>query len=392
MMKTVKGVVTKLGDGWAVLLTTDGTFVRAPTGTRRLVVGSEVEVTIPSRRDMITGVLVGFLSTLVSPCRRSPTGRGSRTRAAARRGGLASRLATSRLAWVAAAAFLFVLGGTVLRGMAPPAAPAILVALDINPSLELGLDQQLKLVRAQGLNKEGTHLARTLRRGMTLAEAVTASVAVATAWGYIDRNRDDNVVLASVLAAPETGRARPPVPGTAPDGTAAAIVEDAIATIDEATREAFVSTGVRGYLKVWKMDPWERAEGKRLNMSANRYHLLKLAREQGAAVNSAVLRKSVRDAMFTLGAPPEELFEQFPPGRTTPPKEPKVKEDKEQKKDDVGPPPAPKEVKPKKDATPPAPKEVPRKKQPPKPDASPGSKTRPTKPETPGKSDAPRPP
>ncbi|MEW6193479.1 MAG: anti-sigma factor domain-containing protein [Bacillota bacterium] len=80
-------------------------------------------------------------------------------------------------------------------------APVAYVALDINPSLELGIDRQERVVKVVCLNEEARRLAAGVKvRGLPVTKAVTVLLGRAKALEYLDSRRP-GVVLVTVVPA-----------------------------------------------------------------------------------------------------------------------------------------------------------------------------------------------
>lgn len=74
--------------------------------------------------------------------------------------------------------------------------PVAYVALDINPSVELGLDRQEQVIRVQALNSDAKRLIAGLElRGQPVAQAVRLLIGRAAALGYVGSDREGVVLL-----------------------------------------------------------------------------------------------------------------------------------------------------------------------------------------------------
>jgi len=86
-----------------------------------------------------------------------------------------------------------------------PAAAAAYVALDINPSLELAVDNDGKVMEARGLDEEGEELLKKVTpEKLDVYQAVELLVAGAARYHYL--NDTNNVVLATVTPARENAK------------------------------------------------------------------------------------------------------------------------------------------------------------------------------------------
>lgn len=103
-----------------------------------------------------------------------------------------------RLLSLAAALAAVFIGLGLYRYFLP--APVAYVALDINPSLELGIDRQERVVKVVCLNEEARRLAAGVKvRGLPVTKAVTVLLGRAKALEYLDSRRS-GVVLVTVIS------------------------------------------------------------------------------------------------------------------------------------------------------------------------------------------------
>lgn len=161
-MSRQRGLVLELEKGLAVVLTPDGQY-------RRIAAG----------RDWRLGQEIQFESTVVALPRHrrvSP-------------------------AWLVAAVVLLALlvpGTLSLRSWLSQPALAAYVAVDINPSLELQVDADGKVLAAQAVNDDALQLLQELTlKGLPLEQAVRAITEKAVAAGYLSES-NDNMLLITV--------------------------------------------------------------------------------------------------------------------------------------------------------------------------------------------------
>lgn len=106
-----------------------------------------------------------------------------------------------RLALAAAACVLVVMGGQWLYGT-----PTTHISIDINPSLELGVNRFDRVVSVQGWNEDGTALAREAKvENLSYTQAVQAILSTDTVQALLAENA---VVEIGVIGEDETRCAR----------------------------------------------------------------------------------------------------------------------------------------------------------------------------------------
>lgn len=97
---------------------------------------------------------------------------------------------------------LFVMVGSIFgfNLMSENKAPVSYVAVDINPGVEFTLNIYNRIISASATNKDGELLLAGLDyKGQNIDEAVNDFINEAYKLGYIDKNKDDNAVLITVV-------------------------------------------------------------------------------------------------------------------------------------------------------------------------------------------------
>ncbi|GAB2698406.1 anti-sigma factor domain-containing protein [Paenibacillus thermoaerophilus] len=159
-----KGVVMEITPGEIVLLTRDGQFIRIPRGSRECEIGDEIQLV------------------------QQP--------APVRGGSFRMRALVSGLV---AACVLLVMGLAALFGRFDRD-PVIMayVTLDINPSVEMGIDTKERVRELTGINPEGAALISGLDyNGKTVAQLTAELVALAEQQGYLKKVEEVDIVVST---------------------------------------------------------------------------------------------------------------------------------------------------------------------------------------------------
>lgn len=216
------------------------------------------------------------------------------------------------------------------------------VSVDINPSLEFGLDARERVCVARALNPEGEEILAGLRYRRRLLDEVLVDVTVrAVEKGYLGGERA-GAILVTVTPAAEHRPARVSPPGR-PAGTSATLGPagpsgavagggepaaaapvtapargrpglDPVGVRDEAVRAAervLRERGVRAAVKGLAAGPEVREEAERLHISPGRLVLYLVARDAGIEVSLEELRRGpvaeifreARGRQFQKGGP-----------------------------------------------------------------------------------------
>lgn len=166
---------------------------------------------------------------------------------------------------VAASLLIFVLAGQLYLGKMPPAAAYL--TIDINPSIELAVSTDKRVVSARGLNSDGEKILSEVKtRGRDLPEAVKLIIAQAVTDQYL-KSQDDNVILATLTV----------------DIDAEPVV--ALDAVYDAIKNPVDSGGVDAEVIIEPVKPEMRQEAERSGISTGRYLLLQRSSKKGVPVS-----------------------------------------------------------------------------------------------------------
>lgn len=166
---------------------------------------------------------------------------------------------------VAASLLIFILAGQLYLGQTPPAAAYL--TIDINPSVELAISVDRKVVSARSLNSDGERVLAEVRiKGRDLREAVELIVAQAVADQYL-REKDDNIILATLTV----------------DGDSEPVVD--LDSVYAAIKSPVESGGVDAEVIIEPVQPEMRQEAARSGISTGRYLLLQKSGKKGVPVS-----------------------------------------------------------------------------------------------------------
>ncbi|MEW5954055.1 MAG: anti-sigma factor domain-containing protein [Bacillota bacterium] len=222
----IKGIVLEKESHWCIILAPDGQFHRIPLPPGPVEVGQE-----------ITGVK-GY-----------------------------NRLLRSIL--VAASLLVAVVAWQLWGAMAPRA--VAYVSLDLNSSIELGLDRKAVIVSASGLNRQGNDLlADCPVQNLSLEDGIDQLIDHAVAAGYFKRER--NIVLSTVTVAESSKE----ITGE---------------RLSSAIEGSLSKSGVQADVLVEDVDKDFREEAKSLGLSPGRYLVLKDFESRGVNVTAEYLNE-----------------------------------------------------------------------------------------------------
>jgi hypothetical protein len=160
MGKEIQGIVMEINPRSCIIMTREGEFHKVPRPAHKVMVGEEIKTQLP----------------------------------------LSSRSKWIRLSSIAAAAMFIMLVGWYFYRTAMPVAVAH-VSLDINPSIELSVDQNSCVIDGIGYNEEGKLLLVSVPViGKNVYTAIADLIAVAIQQHYLDPNKE-NVVFTTIVQA-----------------------------------------------------------------------------------------------------------------------------------------------------------------------------------------------
>lgn len=175
---------------------------------------------------------------------------------------------------VAASLLIILFCGHFYNGLRPEI--VAYVSLDINPSIELGVDNKEKVLQARGLNDDGRELLAQARvTGQNLDRAMELLIDEAMRESYIKPDTE-NVILSTV---------------TVEKKDASISKEKILKAIDK----PLYNSKVKADVVVEQVAPELRQEAKRTGLSSGRYLLQIKAQNQGVSITAKELKtKSLR--------------------------------------------------------------------------------------------------
>jgi len=166
---------------------------------------------------------------------------------------------------VAASLLIFILAGQLYLGQMPPAAAYL--TIDINPSIELAVSTDKRVVSARGLNSDGEKILSEVKtKGRDLPEAVKLIIAQAVTDQYL-KSQDDNVIMATLTV----------------DSDAEPVV--ALDAVYDAIKNQVDSGGVDAEVIIEPVKPEMRQEAAKSRISTGRYLLLQRSSKKGVSVS-----------------------------------------------------------------------------------------------------------
>lgn len=267
---TERWLVMKTGPDWMLLVSREGEFRRLPLQAKPVRVGEEIDLPVmPGATAQVeTGVELNSSATRFR----------------------------FRMGWkvyaVAAAVALLALAPALRMALVPK--PFAVVAIDINPGLELELDSRSRVLRAVPKNEDGrTVLSALSLRGLDVYTAAERVVRHSQEAGFIASDRD-NLVLAAIVEL-SSGKRGFPVPETN--------------KLEEAIVSALKERGAGGFVAVSRVQPEIREAAIDEGLTVNKYIVLQKVQSMGVALSlQAVRSESVKSILDRAGLAPESVF------------------------------------------------------------------------------------
>jgi len=273
-MNETKGLVMKVTDGYMVVMCDDGRFRNLPLPKRVPGVGERIVVPLQEKKRF-----------------------------------------SINFHWVSAAAVLiiFLVGSSLWLQLRVKAYH--LMAIDINPSLELYLGSEGHVIRAKPLNKDAEDLLNALQLDkLPVSEAIPQLIQKSVALGYIT-NDAKSLIMVSVVKLREGASEISP------------------GYLEDLVDKTLQAEDLNGYLKLELADEALYKESKEKNLSLNKLILAQQAEERGFHLYfDHAGSKPVQSVLDEAGARVEQFF--VPVGAI--PKEPAspaVKEPQEGKRE-----------------------------------------------------------
>lgn len=248
-MKAVKGVVMRIEKKSITVYSSEGDFLKIPPPGIKPAIGQVIEVGCKPRR-----LLIPFAA--------------------------------------AAAVIILALALGMFGYIAGPEAAVAYVALDINPSIELYVNNNARVVTTRALNDEaGAVLSSVRLEGVDVYQALGLLVKETYAKGYI-KKEDKNIVLASVIPLQ--------------NGAGSLVNEIKIRdTIYNKMKEQQIT----GFVVVNKAREEAEKEAEKMGLSVNKYLVYDRMSREGIQVTPEKFRsRSVRQVVEQSGARIDRLF------------------------------------------------------------------------------------
>lgn len=255
-MAIKKGVVLEIEGPEAIVLTDRGEFERIPLGRRQLDIG--MEITLPSRRR--SSLLFG-------------------------------RAWTGWVAGVAAVLMLMAIVPLLSQVQQSDGEVVAYVHIDINPSIELAVNDNEKVVAAEPFNNDGRRILSEVRVvGQDMEEAVAHITEQAVEDGFINKSAKNAVMIALT-----------PASGQRVAGVWEKRLEQSVNTaLSEQHQVAVVDTRI-GSTEL-------RLNAKKQGLSVGKFMVLLAAKEKNLDITVAQVKKSpIGEVIQKKGGSPEEL-------------------------------------------------------------------------------------
>lgn len=193
---------------------------------------------------------------------------------------------------VAAAMVLLLMASTITATLLTPPVWAV-VAMDINPSLELYVGPDRQVVKVKSLNPEAEALARDLPlRRRQIYEAVALLVDRAAQLGYVGPDRDNTILTAVIVLEPRQ----------------AGLVDRQ--KLENTIREELQKHRAPGTVRVGSASEELAEQARTTGLSVNRMRVLQKAQEQGINLQPEQLKGGgLREELKKAGIDPDGLLE-----------------------------------------------------------------------------------
>ncbi|WP_066634962.1 anti-sigma factor domain-containing protein [Desulfolucanica intricata] len=232
-MSQKNGLVMKIRHRCCIVLTPEGEFIKVPLSGRHVHIGEEIVFDQPRPMNMLIKPLL-----------------------------------------VAASILLLFVVGQIYPGPTPSASASAYVSLDINPSIELAVDNKNIVIDARGLNKVGEQLLKQVNvLNHDIYGAVELVVSEAIKVRYLQPNRE-NVVLTTVT-----------------------VVENKSPVIDQkrvyqAIEKPLQNNNLQADVVIEPVTTEFRTEANKAGLSSGRYLLYQQSKEKGLPVSVEELKNS----------------------------------------------------------------------------------------------------
>lgn len=207
MKRTVKGIVMEVNENSAVIITADGEFLNVKKPSSDISIGEEITSTAVYKSNFIkyTAIAAAIMIILIP----------------------------------------FIYFKQVMATVA-------YVNVDINPSLELGINRYNNVNSVTPLNSDASELIKDMPlKGMNITDALGKMISTAKDMGYISENKQNNIEITLVKLKPDTNISRE--------------------SLVECAKSVAMDTDVDVKIKAYNADKKVLDNAKKQNISPNKY-------------------------------------------------------------------------------------------------------------------------
>ncbi|MCY9668337.1 anti-sigma factor domain-containing protein [Paenibacillus alginolyticus] len=245
-MKKTNGLVIKITEQVMVVMCDDGKFRNLPLPSKLPAVGERI--TVPLRRKK-----------------------------------------TYKFRWLSsiAASFILLLGLAVWYQTQPQYYD--IIAIDINPSLELYVDAKERVIKVKPLNSDAEKVLTNFPLGqLKVSEAIERVISTSTDLGYINKNKENFIMISIANLKGKT---------------------ISTSAINSVVTKSLHSTHVDAFLKLEQVDKPAYDLSKEKNVSLNKWILLQQFEHLGVQINlEKIASESLSEVLQETGINKEKLF------------------------------------------------------------------------------------
>ncbi|MDK2823830.1 MAG: hypothetical protein PWQ67_2349 [Clostridia bacterium] len=263
MNKVRKGLVLEINKNKAIVLTPDGQFLERSFTGKTPEIGSEINIYSKTVNWKIWSMM-----------------------------GIAALLA------------LIIIPFVSMQVLFSPQLAVAYVTIDINPSIELGLDEEDKVISMQALNEEGDLLLDKVRiKDLPIDQALEVITEAAIKEKYIKPEKENAVIISYTREKSVTENHSPKDQVQKKEKLVQKVLEEKVKQVIERNQQEAV-------VEIVQVTPKIRNEANELGLSSGKYTLMLQAWDEGLEISPEIVKeKSIVKAIKEVGGNPKQIID-----------------------------------------------------------------------------------
>ena len=191
-----------------------------------------------------------------------------------------------------------------------PQIPVAYVSVDINPSIELGLNRYDKVISSKGLNQDGINLLNNITlNNLPVERALEVVTEKAIEEKYINTDKENAVIISYSKSKPDK---RTPIKISNKKNPPTEVVLAKEEVLESTIKQVIERNKQQAIVEIVQVSPKVRDEADQLGLSTGKYTLMLEAWDEGLEISpESIIGNSIITAIKVKGINPGEFMSQI---------------------------------------------------------------------------------